>query len=641
MGDFIVRWPSQHHSLGVPDVTSIEKKTLTATTGLALAATGVVFGDIGTSPLYALKQTLAVSGSSREAVLGVVSLIFWALILVVSVKYLRFVMRADNHGEGGILALLALLPERVRLATGGRRLALLILILIGTALLFGDGALTPAISVLSATEGLALVNPNLEHWAVPLTVVILAALFAVQSRGTHQIGRVFGPVMVLWFVVIAGLGIWHIIGNPSVIAALSPTYGIAYLVANPGLGFAIGAVVILAVTGAEALYADMGHFGIRPIRLAWAFLIAPSLVLCYLGQAAVVIKDPSAAADPFFSLAPNPTSALFLVILSTAATVIASQALITGVFSLSRQAVQLGLLPRLTIRHTSSDHEGQIYVPIANWLLGVASIALVVAFGSSTSLASAYVLAIAGTMTVTTIAFHRVARDVWGWSALQAGLLTTAFLILDMAFLMSTITKIFDGGWVPVLLAGLALIIMLVWRSGQRILADHVAHNALSWSALTESLSSGTIARTPGEGVVLASHPDQVPQALAASIRLVRAVPERLIIITIRTLPVPTVAGDARLTVTTPSNGIRQVVADIGFTETPSVPELLATLPEAASLDRTYYLSDRAFHATPAGEMGRVRESIFAFLHRNAARPAQFFGIPDGQIVTLSTHMDL
>jgi KUP system potassium uptake protein len=622
-------------------VTSIQKTTITASTGLALAATGVVFGDIGTSPLYALKQTLAVSGSGREAVFGVISLIFWALMLVVTVKYLRFVMRANNHGEGGILALLALLPEKVRLATGGRRMALLLLILIGTALLFGDGALTPAISVLSATEGLAIVNPSLEHWAVPLTVVILAALFAVQSRGTHQIGRVFGPIMVLWFVVIAALGVWHIIGDPSVLAALSPTYGIAYLVAHPGLGFAIGAVVILAVTGAEALYADMGHFGIRPIRLAWAFLVAPSLVLCYLGQAAVVIKDPSAAADPFFSLAPNPTFALFMVILSTAATVIASQALITGVFSLSRQAVQLGLLPRISIRHTSSAHEGQIYVPIANWLLGITSIALVVAFGSSSSLASAYVLAIAGTMTVTTIAFHRVTRDVWGWSPLRSGLLTTAFLILDMAFLLSTITKIFDGGWVPVVLAGLALALMLVWRSGQQILASHVAQTSISWEAVAESLSSGRIARTPGEGIVLASHPDQVPQALAASIRLVRAVPEQLIILTIRTLPVPTVEEGARLTVTTPSNGIRQVVADVGFTETPSVPELLAGLPKSAPLDRTYYLSDRAFHATPAGQMGRIRESLFAFLHRNAAKPAQFFGIPDGQVVTLSTHMDL
>ncbi len=622
-------------------MTSIQKTTITASTGLALAATGVVFGDIGTSPLYALKQTLAVSGSGREAVFGVISLIFWALMLVVTVKYLRFVMRANNHGEGGILALLALLPEKVRLATGGRRMALLLLILIGTALLFGDGALTPAISVLSATEGLAIVNPSLEHWAVPLTVVILAALFAVQSRGTHQIGRVFGPIMVLWFVVIAALGVWHIIGDPSVLAALSPTYGIAYLVAHPGLGFAIGAVVILAVTGAEALYADMGHFGIRPIRLAWAFLVAPSLVLCYLGQAAVVIKDPSAAADPFFSLAPNPTFALFMVILSTAATVIASQALITGVFSLSRQAVQLGLLPRISIRHTSSAHEGQIYVPIANWLLGITSIALVVAFGSSSSLASAYVLAIAGTMTVTTIAFHRVTRDVWGWSPLRSGLLTTAFLILDMAFLLSTITKIFDGGWVPVVLAGLALALMLVWRSGQQILASHVAQTSISWEAVAESLSSGRIARTPGEGIVLASHPDQVPQALAASIRLVRAVPEQLIILTIRTLPVPTVEEGARLTVTTPSNGIRQVVADVGFTETPSVPELLAGLPKSAPLDRTYYLSDRAFHATPAGQMGRIRESLFAFLHRNAAKPAQFFGIPDGQVVTLSTHMDL
>ena len=625
-------------------MTSPKTTTFAATAGLAMAATGVVFGDIGTSPLYALKATLAVSGSGREAVLGVVSLIFWALMLVVTVKYLLFVMRADNHGEGGILALLALLPERVRAATGGRRFALLLLILIGTALLFGDGALTPAISVLSATEGLAIVNPDLGRAAVPLTVVILAVLFAVQSRGTHQIGRVFGPVMVLWFVMLAGLGIWHIMGEPSVLAALSPSYGVAYLVANPGLGFGIGAVVILAVTGAEALYADMGHFGLRPIRWAWAALIAPSLVLCYLGQAAVVIQDPAAASDPFFSLAPNPTFALFMVILSTAATVIASQALITGVFSLSRQAVQLGLIPRITIRHTSRSHEGQIYVPIANWLLGFTSIALVIAFGSSSALASAYVLAIAGTMAITTIAFHRVMRDVWRWSSVRTGLITSLFLILDIAFLLSTITKIFDGGWVPVLLASMALTVMLVWRSGQRILAGYLAASSITWTAAMQALGSGTIARTPGECVVLASHPDQVPQALAASIRLLRAVPQHLVVLTVRTSPIPVVADADRLTVTTLSSDIRQVVADVGFTETPSVPDLLRNLPGADGADpaeRTYYLSDRAFLATSAGQMGRIGESIFAFLHRNAARPAQFFGIPDGQVVTLSTHMDL
>ena len=622
-------------------MTSPQTRTIAATTGLAMAATGVVFGDIGTSPLYALKATLAVSGSGREAVLGVVSLIFWALMLVVTTKYLLFVMRADNHGEGGILALLALLPEKVRLATGGRRMALLLLILIGTALLFGDGALTPAISVLSATEGLGVVNEDLGHLAVPLTVVILAILFAVQSRGTHRIGRVFGPIMVLWFIVLAGLGIFHILGDPSVLMALSPTLGIAYLISNPGLGFAIGAVVILAVTGAEALYADMGHFGLRPIRLAWAALIAPSLVLCYLGQAAVVIKDPEAASDPFFSMAPNSSFALFMVILSTAATVIASQALITGVFSLSRQAVQLGLIPRLTIRHTSRSHEGQIYVPIANWLLGITSIALVIAFGSSEALASAYVLAIAGTMAITTVAFHRVARDVWGWSLLRAGLLTSAFLILDIAFLLSTITKVFDGGWVPVLLASAALIVMLVWRSGQRILAGYVAGSSISWAAVTEVLSSGRIARTPGEGVVLASHPDQVPQALAASIRLLRAVPDELVILTVHTVPIPLVADADRLTVTQHSDGIRQVIASVGFTETPSVPDLIKDLPGPDAGERTYYLSDRAFLATSAGQMGRIGESIFAFLHRNAARPAQFFGIPDGQVVTLSTHMDL
>jgi KUP system potassium uptake protein len=527
------------------------------------------------------------------------------------------------------------------MATGGRRMALLLLILIGTALLFGDGALTPAISVLSATEGLGVVNKDLEHLAVPLTVVILAILFAVQSRGTHRIGRVFGPIMVLWFIVLAALGIFHILGDPSVLMALSPTLGVAYLIANPGLGFAIGAVVILAVTGAEALYADMGHFGLRPIRLAWAALIAPSLVLCYLGQAAVVIKDPEAASDPFFSMAPNPSFALFMVILSTAATVIASQALITGVFSLSRQAVQLGLIPRLTIRHTSRSHEGQIYVPIANWLLGITSIALVIAFGSSESLASAYVLAIAGTMAITTVAFHRVARDVWGWSMLRAGLLTSAFLLVDIAFLLSTITKVFDGGWVPVLLASAALIVMLVWRSGQRILAGYVAGSSISWAAVTEALSSGRIARTPGEGVVLASHPDQVPQALTASIRLLRAVPEELVILTVHTVPIPVVADADRLAVTQHSDGIRQVIASVGFTETPSVPDLIKDLPGPDAGERTYYLSDRAFLATAAGQMGRIGESIFAFLHRNAARPAQFFGIPDGQVVTLSTHMDL
>jgi KUP system potassium uptake protein len=600
----------------------------------------VVFGDIGTSPLYALKETLHVSGTSPDAVYGVVSLIFWALMLVVTVKYLLYVMRADNHGEGGILALLALLPERVRTATGGPKLLLLIVILTGTALLLGDGALTPAISVLSATEGLAVVNADLARFAVPATVVILIALFAVQSRGTHRIGRVFGPVMVLWFVTIGGLGAWHIAMDPGVLRALSPTYGIAYLVAHPGLGLAVGAVVILAVTGAEALYADMGHFGIRPIRWAWGVLVAPALVLCYLGMASVVLADPAAAENPFFALAPNPAAALLMVILSAAATVIASQALITGVFSLSRQAVQLGLLPRVTIRHTNEDHEGQIYVPLANILLAITSIGLVIAFGSSSALASAYVLAIAGTMAITTIAFYRVTRDVWGWNRARAIPLLVAFLIVDVAFVASTITKIIDGGWVPVVLAAMALGVMLIWRRGQRLLASHVDTSNLTWPQVRTLLETDAVPRTPGEAVILASHPEQVPQALASSITLLHAVPSTVTVLTVATQPVPTVPNDERLTIADLGAGVRQVIARVGFAENPTIPSLLGPIRGDPS-SRIYYLSDRTFVATSGGDMGRVSESVFAFMHRNATRPARYFALPDDKVVTLATHLDL
>ena len=614
--------------------------TTAGTVSLGLAATGVVFGDIGTSPLYALKETLRVSGTNPDAVYGVVSLIFWALMVVVAVKYLLFVMKADNRGEGGILALLALLPEKVRTATGGAKLLLLVVILIGTALLLGDGALTPAISVLSATEGLAVVNADLARFAVPATVVILIALFAVQSRGTHRIGRVFGPVMVVWFVTIGGLGAWHVATDPGVLRALSPTYGLAYLISHPGLGLAIGAVVILAVTGAEALYADMGHFGIRPIRWAWAVLVAPALVLCYLGMASVVLANPEAAENPFFALAPNSTVVVLMVILSTAATVIASQALITGVFSLSRQAVQLGLLPRLTIRHTNEDHEGQIYVPLANILLAISSIGLVIAFGSSSALASAYVLAIAGTMAITTVAFYFVTRDAWGWSRSRAVPLLIGFLVVDTAFVASTITKIADGGWVPIVLAAVALTIMLIWRRGQRILAAHVDSSTLTWPQVRSLLDTAAVPRTPGEAVILASHPSQVPQALASSITLLHAVPSTVTVLTVSTQPVPTVPSDERLSVADLGSGVQQVIARVGFAENPTVPSLLASLP-GDPRTRIYYLSDRTFLATSDGSMGRLAESVFAFMHRNATRPARFFALPDDRVVTLATHLDL
>jgi KUP system potassium uptake protein len=384
----------------------------------------------------------------------------------------------------------------------------------------------------------------------------------------------------------------------------------------------------------------MGHFGLKPIRLGWIALVAPSLVLCYLGQAAVVLADPAKAKDPFYSLSPNPTFTFFLVILATLATVIASQALITGVFSLSRQAVQLGLLPRMTIRHTNEELEGQIYVPLANWMLGIASIALVIGFGSSSALAAAYVLAIAGTMAVTTIAFYAVATYVWGWSRARVVPLTVLFLVIDLSFVASTATKLLDGGWVPVALALIILMLMLVWRRGHRVLAAFVAKSDITWPLVLDALERKEYARTPGEAMMLASHPDQVPTALASTIRLIHAVPEQVTVVTVNTLSIPFADPENRLTVTELGFGVRKVTADVGFAESPALPALLAPLGEEPA-SRVYYLSDRVFVASDDGEMGRFSESVFAFMHRNAVRPAPFFGLPQDRVVTLTSHVDL
>ena len=416
-----------------------------------MGATGVVFGDIGTSPLYAMKESLAVGGLTRDAdtVLGIASLIFWALTLVVTIKYLTFIMRADNHGEGGILALLALLPDFLRRSASGKATVPAVLILVGAGLLYGDGALTPAISVLSAVEGIGVLNPNLETAAVPITCVILLGLFLVQSRGTALLGRVFGPVMICWFVLIGGLGLVEVLKEPSVFKALLPTYAFQTLTGNGIHGFLLLGSIILAVTGAEALYADMGHFGSRPIRMAWLALVKPALVLAYLGQAAMVINNPEAAENPLYSLAPNRTWALVMLGLATLATIIASQALITGVYSLTRQAVQLGYFPRVRISHTSGQAEGQIYIPAINWMLMVACIALVLLFQTSANLASAYGVAVSGTMAITSVAFYGVATHAWGWTRLRAGTLVGGFLLVDLSFLAATLPKFMQGGYVP------------------------------------------------------------------------------------------------------------------------------------------------------------------------------------------------
>jgi len=438
---------------------------------LTLGALGVVFGDIGTSPIYALKESLTTSGTTRFDIFGVVSLIFWALMIVVSFKYLVFVLRADNKGEGGILALFALLPNSIRRARKGPRYAFYMLMLIGTALLFGDGVLTPAISVLSATEGLNSISPSLAHLSVPLTVAILIVLFGVQFKGSDAIGKIFGPIILIWFGTIGFLGLLQVRKTPSIVHALSPSYAVDYI-AHHGLHtFIILSSVILAITGAEALYADLGHFGKRPIRIGWFLVVAPSLILCYLGQASLEMQSTKNHENLFFNLAPNKAVGIFLVVMATLATVIASQALITGVASISRQAVQLGLFPRLKVVHTSGEHSGQIYVPAVNALVGVGSIFLVVNFGSSAALANAYSFAIAGTMLITTLALGIVAIDHWKWDKAPVFLLISILGIVDLGFFLATVTKIFKGAWVP-LAIGLAVVYMMwVWRKGQSALS--------------------------------------------------------------------------------------------------------------------------------------------------------------------------
>jgi KUP system potassium uptake protein len=611
------------------------------TSALVLGATGVVFGDIGTSPIYAMKQTFIISGAEPNQIYGIASMIFWALMLVVSLKYLTFVMRADNKGEGGMLALLSLMPEHIRAPKSRKHLALLILVLIGTSLLFGEGGLTPAISVLSATEGLALLNPDLDVVAVPATVLILAILFAMQSRGTETIGKFFGPVTFVWFVLIGSLGIFRILQEPEVIKALSPTYAIQYFM-NSGLNsLFVLAAVILVVTGAEALYTDMGHFGAKPIRIAWAIIVGPALVLSYLGQAAVLINDPSAISNPFFALAPNKPMTLVLIVVATAATIVASQALITGVFSLSRQAVQLGLFPRLTIRHTNADQEGQIYVPVANWLVGFVSIALVVAFQSSSALASAYVLAIAGTMTVTTIAFTIVARQIWKWPLWKIAPLTTIFLTLDLIFLAGTATRFFEGGWVPIVFGSLILGMMLIWRAGNRALNRKMRESSRTWQEIYAGCESGEIAMVPGIGIFMASPAEVVPAALVSHVTIMHSLPESVYVVTIK--------SDTQPVSTTPvlidhvTDRLCQVTIFAGYMETINVPSILQR--DALSIDEeksaTYYLSERHFLASDGGNLGKRTETLFEILHRNAVSPTTFYGLPYGRVITIGTRIDL
>ncbi|HVV82623.1 MAG TPA: potassium transporter Kup [Kofleriaceae bacterium] len=608
---------------------------------LALAALGVVFGDLGTSPLYALQEAFVgphAIDANRADVLGIISLFLWSLVLVVSVKYVVFLMRADNRGEGGILALLALTGARA-----GRRYAAVVIVLglFGAALLYGDGVITPAISVLSAVEGLKVASPALEHAVIPITIVILVGLFLVQRFGSGRVGRFFGPVLALWFVTIAALGALAIRRDPSVLAALSPTYAVGYFVRHGLRGVPILGAVVLCLTGGEALYADMGHFGARPIRLAWFGLVLPALVLSYLGQGAAVLADPAVATRPFYSAAP--AAALYpLVVLATAATVIASQALITAVFSLTRQAVQLGYWPRARVVHTSAEEQGQVYLPGFNWTVMLATCALVLAFRSSGALASAFGLAVSGTMLITTILFTLVVRRRWRWPWPALALFAAVFVTVDLAFLVANTFKIAGGGWLPLAIGGGMLVLMEVWAYGRARLRRRLAERQFALDEFLESFGLSPPVRVPGTAVFLTGQTDGAPLALLHYLKHARSLHQKVVLLSVMTEDVPHVAPGERVVVRELSHGFWQVIGSYGFMESPDVPALLRLVEERglATAGATFFLGRESVVACRGNWRG-WRERLFSFMHHNARPAAEFFGIPPNQVLEVGAQVEL
>ncbi len=619
---------------------------------LTLGALGVVFGDIGTSPLYAMQTVFAEDRVpvDQAGVYGVISLVFWAVTLVVSVKYVTFVMRADNEGEGGIMALIALIQgvaARRRLAGG----ALIALGIFGAALFYGDGMITPAISVLSAVEGLKVVAPELESLIVPITLGVLAALFAIQRLGTATVGRVFGPIMAVWFTVLGLAGLAEILREPGVLRALSPTYGVSFFVDNGTVGFLTLAAVVLAITGAEALYADMGHFGRPAIRRAWFVLVFPALMLNYVGQGALILESPQARESPFYLLIPE-WGRIPMIFLATAATVIASQAVISGAFSVTRQAVQLGFLPRLNIRHTSEQAIGQVYVPAVNWGIFAAVVALVVGFGSSAALASAYGVAVTGTLAIDTILFFVVVGLLW---RKRLGLVVAGaavFLIVDLAFFAATLTKIPDGGWFPLVIALLIFVVLMTWQKGREIVTANRSEEEGPLRAFVEEVHAmqPPVYRAPGCAVFLNAGKETTPLALRANVEHNNTLHENVVILSIETLPVPHVEEAERLVVDDlgyADDGILHVTARFGFQDDIDVPQTLRLAAQdglEGTIDvdtASYFLSKMTIIPTKARSMRPWRKRLFMTLSRNAASPVAYYGLPDERTVTMGSHVEV
>jgi KUP system potassium uptake protein len=613
---------------------------------LTLGSIGVVYGDIGTSPLYAFREAVtAASGAegapTTAAVLGVASLILWALVVVVTMKYVVILLRADNNGEGGTLALMALAQRAV--GTGGATIVLLGII--SGALFYGDAVITPAVSVLSAIEGMKDVTLTFEPYIVPLTVVILVCLFAVQSRGTARVAAFFGPVMCVWFVVIAVVAIGPIIRQPQVLFALNPLYAVSFMLHHGIIGFVTLGAVFLSVTGAEALYADLGHFGKRPIQTAWLFIVLPSLALNYLGQGALVLDDPGAIVSPFFQLFPQGWLRGSMVVLATLATVIASQAVITGAYSLTRQAIQLGLLPRFEIRHTSEAHSGQIFIPRINQLLLIAVILMVLLFRSSSALASAYGIAVTGTMVVTATMGFVVIWKVWRWSPLAAAALIVPFLCLDLTFLAANLLKVFEGGWVPLALGSLMIILMYTWRRGSRLLFEKSRKLEFPLADLVAMLEKRPPQRVPGTAVFLTSDPLSVPTALMHSLKHYKVLHEKNVILTIETAPTPRIDPSERVKLEQVSPTFSKVTLKFGFMESPNVPKALAIARKLGwqfdIMSTSFFLSRRALKPAAHSGMPRWQDRLFISLSRSANDATDYFQIPSGRVVEVGTQVTI
>jgi KUP system potassium uptake protein len=610
---------------------------------LAVGSIGVVYGDIGTSPLYAFRESINAAmghgGTPGPAeVLGVLSLMIWALILVVTVKYVLILLYADNHGEGGTLSLMALAR-----GAGGRPAKIAaVLGVIGAALFYGDAALTPAVSVLSAVEGIKLVAPQLDPFVLPITIVIIFGLFAVQSSGTARVAAFFGPITMVWFLAIAVAGLPHLIAHPGVLAAFNPAYGASFML-NHGFAalLALGAV-FLTVTGAEALYADLGHFGRKPIQLAWLAIVLPSLLINYLGQGALVLADPAMASDPFFKLVPD-WALLPMVVLATAATIIASQAVISGAFSLTSQAIQLGLLPRLDIRHTSEAHSGQIYIPVVNWLVLVAVLLLVVIFKTSSALASAYGIAVTGTMVVTALMAMIVMRHVWKWSWAAAILVMLPFLVIDLIFLGANSLKIMDGGFVPLVFGAALCVVMWTWRRGTGLLSAKTAHEETGLSEMVAMLAKRPAATVKGTAVFLTAHPEKAPTALLHNLKHNKVLHETNVMLCVITDSVPRVPPEQRITATRIDEHFWSVTLRYGYYEQPDVPKSLFVCKKLGLkhniMSTSFFLSRRSLKTTAASQMPRWQDNLFVWLSRRATDAAAYFQIPPNRAVEVGAQV--